>query len=510
MALLALLASVALLLSLTTRHVSAHALGKPAPPAAPAAATPTVTPTPAVPPTLSLVSPSSGTGPVGAKVTVAGNNWHSAVAVGEIPGSGDCSNQSAWGHTFGHPQPNGSGRLFYSFTWPSSLAQTSGPYVICATNASGTASANFQVVSPAPPALAFSTNAAQVGTLLTINGSNFLGAGQIAITAKGPQSSTHAITTVTPLDNGSFSVPYTPTAREVGTLTVRAASASEGGAPPAIAITAQIKVAAAPTPTPTASPTPTTGIALGGGGTTTNDSGTPVMAIVLVVVAILFVLLALGGVVLFLLLRRRGAGGPDGQDPSFYGMGSQPGGYDPYGQTGYGGAAYDPTGRYSSPGQFGRSGFQDMPGSYGGSSVGGVALWDEAPGDDSEPGPDWHPRPMTGTGHWRAPDAGDYGPGGYDPGMMDPGETAGYAPPDPWAGQGNDPYGTTRAPAGNYGTPGYGQGTNVPPRRGPGSPPPNPWGESWRDAAPPGPPGQQGGYPPQSGSGYGPNDPNGW
>jgi hypothetical protein len=417
---------------------------------------------------------------------------------------GDCSNKGGWAKNFGGPKANGSGHIFFSFTWPTSLTQTSAPYSVCATNASGTVSVNYQVASAAAPALAFSVDSAQVGVLLTINGSNFVGVGPITITAQGPQGNARLVTTVTPLDNGTFSVPFTPTVRDVGTVTVRAASASEGGAPSAISISSKIKVAAAATATPTLAPTPTTSISTGLGNPTSNDTGTPATVIVLVVVGILFALLAIGGVVVFMLIRRRGMpGGPDGQDPGFYGPGSQPGGYGPYGQTAYGPSPVD---GYSETAQYGSSGFGGMSGAYRGGQAGGVASWDDpALDEDGGPGPDWHPRPMTG--HWRAPNASDYGSGGYGAGATDSQDAAGYAPPDPWANDGDDPYRTSRAPAGDYGAPGYGQGSNVPPRGGSSQQGRSPWGESWRDAPPRQ---QQDRYPRQPGNGDEPDDSGDW
>ncbi len=492
--------TVALLISPLTGQASAHSPGDV--PVAPADASPTATATPAGPPTLTLVSPSSGTGPVNAKLTVAGDNWSGAVNVGAILSPGDCSNKSGWAKSFGSPKANGAGHISFSFTWPTSLNQTSSQYYICATNASGTApSVPFQVASPTAPAIAFSVNSAQVGVLLTINGSNFLGAGPITITAQGPQGSARLVTTVTPLDNGTFSVPFTPTVRDVGSVTVRATSASEGGAPSAIATSSKLVVVAAPTATATLAPTPTT--ATGGVIPTPTDTGNSATAIVLVVVGILFALLAIAGVVIFLLVRRRGVPeGPDGEDPAYYGHGSQPGGYGPYGQTAYG--ATPPSG-YQGTGQFGRSGFADRSGAYPGSQAGGVASWDDSPTEeeDAGPGPDWHPRPMTG--HWRAPDASDYRPGSYDPGTADPRDAAGFAPPDPWANDGDDPYGTSRAPAGNYGASGFGPKSNLPPRGSASQQGRNPWGESWRDA-----PRQQSGQPRQPGNGDEPDDPNGY
>jgi hypothetical protein len=417
---------------------------------------------------------------------------------------GDCSNKSGWAKSFGSPKPNGSGHISFSFTWPASLTQTSAPYSICATNASGTVSVNYQVASAAAPAIAFSVDSAQVGVLLTINGSNFVGAGPITITAQGSQGSARLVTTVTPLDNGTFSVPFTPTVRDVGTVTVRATSASEGGAPSAISVSSKIKVAAAATATPTLAPTPTTSTTVGLGTPDSNGTGTPAAVVVLAVVGILFALLAIGGVVVFLLIRRRGMlGGPDGQDPEFYGQGPGTGGYGPYDQTAYGGSM---AGGYPAAGQYGQSGFGRMSGVYPGSPAGGVAAWDDPPTDeDGEPGPDWHPRPMTG--HWRAPGESDYRSGGYGPGVTDAQDAAGYAPPDPWANEGDDPYRTSRAPAGNYGAPGYGQGSNVPPRGGPSQQGRNPWGESWRDAPPRQ---QQGGYPLQPGNGEEPDESGSW
>src|SRR5215475_8188174 len=127
LALLVALVAAALLLSFLAGNASAQApAGAPAgAPAVAAADTPTVTPspTPAVPPTLTLVSPSSGTGPVGAKLTVAGDNWSDTVAVGAVVSPGDCSNKGGWVKSFGSPKANASGRISFSFIWPTSLTQ---------------------------------------------------------------------------------------------------------------------------------------------------------------------------------------------------------------------------------------------------------------------------------------------------------------------------------------------------------------------------------------------------
>jgi len=124
------------------------------------------------------------------------------------------------------------------------------------------------------------------------------------------------------------------------------------------------------------------------------------------------------------LLLLRGRQG-DSDDP--YGGGYSPGAYPGYAERSRMTArvtAQVPlpgqTGRQPTPGRFGRSGVQEMPGGFDDRPTGGVAQWEE---HEPGPGPDWQPRPMSGHPRESSPP----GSGGLEP------SGGGYTPADPWA-----------------------------------------------------------------------------
>lgn len=445
----AMLGAACVLLLLTAQVVFSPVPGL-APPIARAGADPTNTPPTGAPPTLSLVVPSSGRGPVGASVTIRGAGWGAeAVAVGAALPGANCADTASWVMTLTRAAPDSSGAMTYTFQWPDSLTNQSGPYQICATNSAGTALAQYQVAALAPPSLKLSLAdgaTATVGTPLTITGTNFVGSGDITLMITLPNGTKRKIETVPVTGSGGLQYAWTPTEKDVGSDTIEATSSAPGGVQPALQASVAITVGAAPTPTVAVTPTPQVTVAPVQPGNT--DSGSSVGAIILITALVLLLLVGGAGIALFFILRRRG-NGPDG-DSAYPDAVNGPGGYG----ASRPGMGYGPSGdRYGATGQYGRSGMYQPTDPYTEARPGGVSAWAD---DDAAPGPDWQPRPMTGR--WR--EVQD--PYGQPPGPND--STAGYGPPDPWGNQGGDPYGPTQG----YGPPtGYrDQGGYPPPPSG--------------------------------------------
>jgi hypothetical protein len=450
---------------------------------------------------LTLVSPSSGQGPVGTHVTVQGAGWDAGatVSIGAAQSSNSCTTQPGGSTPLDSKTADGSGSFQDTFTWPSSLS--SGQYFICAAESSGTPTLSttwpsFTVLAAAPPTLSLSSGIVQAGQQITITGSNFFGLtnGQSVQVGRIVGGTFVTIATPAPGSNGTFVVNYTTDPNDSGNYTIQANSPSEGGAPPALSASASLVIQPAATATPSPTITATTSPTAATSPTTAASSAPPPSSsngdsggglVVLLIAGIVVTLLALGGAMAFLLLRqRRGSGpaypgGPGG--PSLPG-GPRTGGFGepPYGpitgpvpgafpsQAGWygGGAPYGGSGAYG-----GGAGPLGVPDPYAGQPVGGVALWAET---DPGPGPDWQPRPMSGARR-------DYDAPGYGgplsrptPGPNEPTNPAGFGPPDPWA-QGAPaafpPY------AGREPTP-PSQPWQAPPERGPLPPEGEPDGDS--------------------------------
>lgn len=408
-------------------------------------------------PSLTLVSPSSGQGPVGAHVAVSGSGWTvDSVAIGAAQSATNCVSSTTWTATFTTVSASG-GSFTTTFTWPSSLS--SGSYALCAapSGSSGPASAgvaatqSYAVKASSPPALTLSSYTVQVGQSLTINGSNFVGVSSVNLSFGTANTGMTPIQPASPDGNGNFAVQFQPNGPITGNVTISAASPPDPGAQqPALSATASLVIAPAPaatatpspspSPSPTSAPTATSAIVTTTTPNQTNSGGSNGLIIFLIVGIVLSLLVILGAVA-FVLLRRRG--GPEqGYPGSTGGPGGGFSGTGPvtsYGQSapGYGPA---PTGRYSATGTYGRGAIHDVPEPYADPQVGGVAQWDER---DPLPGADWQPRPMSGSrarfddpGMSEYPTTG-YPPDGYVSGQ--PGEPVPapvpdyYGPPDPWA-----------------------------------------------------------------------------
>ena len=436
-------------------------------PASTATPTPTATATPSAG-TISLVSPSYGSGPAGAHVTVSGTGFSGTSVTLKAASHADCTSSQA---TLARAALSSGAFSNNTFIWPSSLPN--GTYYICA--AGTTSGPAYQQLATSAPAISLSApSVAQEGQLV-ISGSNFVGlsaGSSIQLTA---QQGT-AQTTLQPavIDaNGQFTQPWTVDFSLTGTVVIAAQSAPEGSAPPVLQATASVTILPPATATASATVSPTATAGAGGiGGTTTGNNGSNGggAGLVLLLVLLLVALLVGGGAAAFVLLRRGGTGGNQGSySPS---AGTYPR-YSPYGsppQAGWDATAgrlsgVGPTGQY---GQYGAPGMgtgmgtgaYGAPGGYSGSGAGAVSQWDEPTEEfGDEPSPSWQPRPMTGYGNYQ----GDYDlPSGPPPGANP------YAPADPWGdrGGGYGNYGSQGGNGGGYGTAERGDWRN----RAPGAP----------------------------------------
>jgi hypothetical protein len=385
----------------------AFAVSTPSAQAAPAdSPTPTDTPVPPtatlVPaPTLALVSPSSGQGPVGARITLSGARWSvSTVTIGAALAAGSCGAQASWEQTIGFVAPRATGALDYSFTWPAALPPTSAPYAVCAL-ATGLAPASvmYQVRSALPPTLSLSIAVVAPEHSVTISGANFFGASSVDVNLIDPTNVKRSLGKQTPAADGSFSFVYTPKTSELGLVMVTATSPPEGGALPALEASVTVNVQSALTPTvapsPTATPLPA-------------PTNTPVAIIAPsrpgldlragLVVALTLALLALAGSAFVIFFRLRAERQREEE------------------------AQRMRTRRLPiAAGRFGDLDSDTDPSMLASGTHGATprfAADDAGWGDDDSPGPDWQPRPMTGYGP--AYDAGGFIGDETDPAASEP------------------------------------------------------------------------------------------
>ena len=433
----------------------------------------TATATPATPPTIALVSPQSGAGPVGAYITISGNNFSGTSATIFAAAHADCGASQG---TLTTVSVSG-GAISKAFLWPTSL--NNGTYYICASGITSGAP-SYQVLAATPPTLSLSAPSIPLGQTLTINGSSFVGlpsGGQVILSEVDGRGHTVTILQVAVGTDGAFSTPWT-VAGNTGNMTISAASQQEIGAQrPVLQAAAQVVVQAAGTATVTVTAAPTATV-VGGASPSTQQPGDNT-GLVLLVIGLILLLAVLLGIAAFLMLRQRN--GPDGDDPSGTG-GYAPGEYPGYAARNRETAKVPQigmTGRQSAAGQYGRSGFYDPSGGFAGGQAGGVSRWEE---QEPLPGPDWQPRPMSGhpqdyepTGLQSSGFDPNAGWGGYDDGPTNRGggmprandyPSLEYPPVDPWGNAG----GGTQPSAG--GDPWQGQRPNRTPRpqRNPGAP----------------------------------------
>jgi hypothetical protein len=317
-------------------------------------------------------------------MTLAGAHWTvSGVTIGVALAATDCDTPSSWEQTIGFVTPKPTGALDYSFTWPAALPPVGTPYAICAlATALAPASVTYQVRSALPPTLSLSNAVVAPGQSVTVNGANFIGAPSVDVNLVDPAGAKRSLGKQTPATDGSFSFSYTPKPADLGLVTVTATSPAEGGALPALAasVTVNVQSAQAPTVTPRPTFTPASAPTKTPGGTVAPSQPTLDLRAGLVV-ALTLALLALAGSAFVLYFRLRAerqreelaqrmrtrrlpvAAGRIGDlesdtDPSMLA-----------------------TGEHRTTRRFAVAGNEEDDG------------WDE----DEGPGPDWQPRPMTGS-----------------------------------------------------------------------------------------------------------------
>jgi hypothetical protein len=398
-----------------TSSPSAHAEPAVSPTPTDTPAPPTATP---APPTLALVSPSSGQGPVGARITLAGAHWTaSSVTIGAALAATNCATPASWEQTLGFVAPKPTGALDYSFIWPAALPPVGAPYAICAlATGLAPASVTYQVRSALPPSLSLSDVVAAPDQSVTVNGANFIGSPSVDLNLVGPSGAKRALGKQTPAADGSFSFSYTPTTSDLGLVTLTATSPVEGAALPALEASVTVNVQSALTPTATPRPTftpITTPTKTPGGVITPAPPSLDVRAALIVAVTLALLALAGSAFVLFFRLRaerqreeelaRRArtrrlpvAAGKIGDlesdtDPSML-----------------------TTGEHLTTPRFAVAGDED-DGGYDNSDG-----WN----DDEGPGPDWQPRPMTGSMPIFADDSYPHAPDDQDLDTEQTGATA--------------------------------------------------------------------------------------
>jgi hypothetical protein len=322
-------------------------------------------------------------------MTLAGAHWTvSSVTIGVALAAADCDTPASWAQAIGFVTPKPAGALDYSFIWPAALPPVGAPYAICAfATGLAPASTTYQVRSALPPTLSLSDVVVAPGQSVTVDGANFVGAPSVDVNLIDPAGSRRALGKQAPAADGSFSFSYAPKPSDLGLVTVTATSPAEGGALPALeaSVTVNVQSALAPTATPHPTSTPLSAPTKTPGGTVAPSQPTLDLRAGMVV-ALTLALLALGGSALVVYFRLRAerqreeelaqrmrtrrlpvAAGRIGDlesdtDPSMLATGEH------LTTRGFavadsGDEVYDDTG------------------------------WDE----DESPGPDWQPRPMTGS-----------------------------------------------------------------------------------------------------------------
>ncbi len=255
--------------------------------------------------TLTLVSPASAQGPVGAHLTLSGRHW-SGTQVSLAAATTSCASPAG---SLGQAKIWAGGSFTTTIDWPATLAVSGTAYLLCATDdggSSATAAQIYRVRSASPPALSVSLSQAAVGQEVHIEGSNFIGVSSVTVMVQTPKGQRPLATLAPDLKDGSFVHNYIPVRIDMGTVTLTASSAPDGSAPPALQATASLTIGPplAPTATvfTTAVPdsTPTIVFAQSSGGALDSLG-----LVVLLAVGGLLLLLALVGVAAWLMLRAR-------------------------------------------------------------------------------------------------------------------------------------------------------------------------------------------------------------
>lgn len=291
-------------------------------------------------PMITIVSPSSASGPVQTGIEVTGSGWNA----GSLPQDKVQVYYSAPSNNMPCGDPNSSQTTAQTnqipgfsvlsigssttwtidFQWP---ATAIGPFYVCAFDTTTptvvTASTQpFTVLSTAPPGITISSTTPNIGDQVTVTGTGFLPGNQpIDLFLAQPGQQTGAsLGTATAANDGSFTQMVTLPTAPSGQLNIIAlARASVNGALAPLSASVPVTVGASPsTPTPPAAgtvtpvttPTVTTP-------TTTNSSSSGLILVALIV-ALVLVILAIFGVLFWYVAGTRppaGVAAPAGPPP---------------------------------------------------------------------------------------------------------------------------------------------------------------------------------------------------
>ncbi len=294
-------------------------------------------------PSVSIVSPTSASGPVQTGIRVVGNGWNGGASIqifynppANNQPCGDPNNSQALAQSNPLPgvpmqtaRPDGTWTI--DFQWPSNTG--AGQFYICAFDTTTPTQVTpsdkaFQVLSTSLPAITVDKQFPNVGDQITINGTGFLPGNQpIDLFISAPnQSPGVKLTTATADNGGNFSVKATLPTSPTGQVNIVALSRTPvSGALPPLSASQEITVGATPsTPTPgptdttTPEPTETTTPTANNTGTNQTASTKPDLLLVTLIVLLILVILAIFGVMIWYVLGTRppaGVGAPGAPAP---------------------------------------------------------------------------------------------------------------------------------------------------------------------------------------------------
>jgi hypothetical protein len=213
--------------------------------------------------TLSLLSPTSGQGPVGAHLTFSGQHWSGTQVKVAATTASTCPSSASADQTLGQAAIAGDGTFTTTIDWPVALASPGTAYLLCATNTGGHGGATavmarqmYRVRSASAPALSVSLVNPAAGQEVQIEGANFVGVSRVVLMVQTHRGERPLATIVPDPKDGSFVQRYVPVSGDQGGVTLAASSAPDGAAPPALQATRALTVGPPLPPTPTLAATP--------------------------------------------------------------------------------------------------------------------------------------------------------------------------------------------------------------------------------------------------------------
>ena len=369
-------------------------------------------------PSISIVSPTSASGPAETHMQVSGAGWnpganvqlyYSQPANPQQPcGDPNTSQSQASAHPFGNNtvQAQNGSWLIQAIQWPDNTG--TGQFYICGFDVTTptqvvASSKQFNVLSTTPPALDAPQPAfPNVGDQVQISGHGFLPGNQAVDLwlTQTPNNPTQGVSlgTATPDGTGSFTQKVTLPTNLSGNLTIVAQShPSTNGAPAPLVASVDVTIgatASTPTATPTGSATPdptaavpatATAVSTGTGGSSGSSAGKTILAFLLVLLTL--VILAIFGVLIwyFAGIRPPPGGVPAGPSPAGR---TRPTGAPPQ---------REPARQQSQPG-WQDDDWEEQQGPWEEDDQGG---WqDEAPHPGVSSREDWRNRSRQGPGGW--------------------------------------------------------------------------------------------------------------